>query len=93
MVIFYSGFDELFASSQPKNAINIKKAQTFINSLEASMGSTEAWHPLHTYFLLRSETLRNVFMISDGHINNEEATLNAVHDNAMYTRLFTFGVR
>ena len=57
------------------------------------MGSTEAWHPLHAYFLLKSETLRNVFLISDGHINNEEATLNAVHQNAMYTRLFTCGVR
>ncbi|XP_072018547.1 protein mono-ADP-ribosyltransferase PARP4-like [Amphiura filiformis] len=92
IVVFGTAFDELFASSQPKNDINTKKAQTFVNSLEASMGSTEAWHPLHAYFLLKAETLRNVFLISDGHINNEEATLNAVHDNAMYTRLFTFGV-
>ncbi|XP_072018403.1 protein mono-ADP-ribosyltransferase PARP4-like [Amphiura filiformis] len=92
IVVFGTAFDELFASSQPKNGINTKKAQTFINSLEASMGSTEAWHPLHAYFLLKAETLRNVYLISDGHINNEEATLNAVHDNAMYTRLFTFGV-
>jgi hypothetical protein len=50
--------------------------------------------PLHSIFLLKPEnSLRNIFVISDGHVNNEETTLKAVHDNCQHTRVFTFGVR
>ena len=57
------------------------------------MGNTEALRPLQSYFLLGGrETTRNVFLISDGHINAEELTLLAVKDNAPQTRLFTFAV-
>jgi hypothetical protein len=38
-------------------------------------------------------SVRNIFVISDGHVNNEETTLRAVHDNCQHTRIFTFGVR
>lgn len=59
----------------------------------ATMGNTEVLRPLHAYFLLGSgATTRNVFLISDGHINAEELTLVAVRDNAPQTRLFTFAV-
>ena len=57
------------------------------------MGNTEALRPLHSYYLLGGgETTRNVFLISDGHINAEELTLLAVKDHAPQTRLFTFAV-
>ena len=59
----------------------------------ATMGNTEALRPLHSYFLLGGGgPTRNVFLISDGHINAEELTLAAVKDNAPQTRLFTFAV-
>jgi hypothetical protein len=58
------------------------------------MGNTEVYRPLHSIFLLKPEnSLRNIFVISDGHVNNEETTLKAVHDNCQHTRVFTFGVR
>ena len=58
------------------------------------MGNTEIYRPLHTYFLLaHREGIRNVILVSDGHINNEEMTLQAVKAARGHTRLFTCGVR
>ena len=57
------------------------------------MGNTEVLQPLHAYFLLGGGVAtRNVFLLSDGHINAEELTMQTVRDNAPRTRLFTFAV-
>jgi hypothetical protein len=57
------------------------------------MGNTEVYRPLHSIFLLKPEnSLRNIFVISDGHVNNEETTLKAVHDNCQHTRVITTAV-
>ncbi|XP_033101567.1 protein mono-ADP-ribosyltransferase PARP4-like, partial [Anneissia japonica] len=86
-------FDELFPASQPVTNANISVAKTFIRNVQAKMGNTEVWRPLHAYFLLSdTNCLRNIFLISDGHINNEESTLNSIQLNAKNNRVFTFGI-
>ena len=90
---FYTAFEELFPNSQPKSESSVQAATTFINQARATQGNTDAWRPLHTYFLLRSEGLQNMFLVSDGHINNEESTLQAIAANNQHCRVFTFGVR
>ena len=73
---------------------NLKNLCVLLQSIQANMGNTEVYRPLHSIFLLKPEnSLRNIFVISDGHVNNEETTLKAVHDNCQHTRVFTFGVR
>ncbi|XP_033122166.1 protein mono-ADP-ribosyltransferase PARP4-like [Anneissia japonica] len=93
IITFGTNFDELFPASQPATNANISVAKTFIRNVQAKMGNTEVWRPLHAYFLLSdTNCLRNIFLISDGHINNEESTLNAIQLNAKNNRVFTFGI-
>ena len=65
-----------------------------IQNTEAVLGNTQVFRPLHAYFLLkRQNAVRNVLLVSDGHINNAEMTVQAVKEARSHTRLFTCGVR
>uniref|UniRef100_A0A3Q3SUW4 Poly [ADP-ribose] polymerase n=1 Tax=Mastacembelus armatus TaxID=205130 RepID=A0A3Q3SUW4_9TELE len=56
-------------------------------------GSTELWRPLRALSLLPpSRGLRNLLLLSDGHIQNTEFTLQLLRDNVQHSRLFTFGL-
>ncbi|XP_063404028.1 uncharacterized protein LOC134687563 isoform X2 [Mytilus trossulus] len=93
IVLFGTCYRELFPTGQKKSKSTLKIAEQFVKDIQANMGSTEVYRPLHSFFLLKPEnSLRNVFILSDGHINNEETTLKAVRDNCQHTRIFTFGV-
>lgn len=94
IITFGTTYDGLFVNSKANNTHHRSQAEKFIQSMKANMGNTEAYRPLHAYFLLNSkQTTKNVFLVSDGHINNEEETLKAVGDNYQNTRVFTLGVR
>uniref|UniRef100_A0A087X8Z0 Poly [ADP-ribose] polymerase n=1 Tax=Poecilia formosa TaxID=48698 RepID=A0A087X8Z0_POEFO len=55
-------------------------------------GSTELWRPLRALSLLPpSAGVRNLLLLSDGHIQNAAATLQLLRDNAQHSRLFTCG--
>ena len=63
------------------------------------MGSTDVWRPLRSLFLLSSGAVdsstlppRNVFLVTDGHMTEEQPTLQAIRQAVHTTRLFTFGV-
>uniref|UniRef100_A0A8C4EJQ4 Poly [ADP-ribose] polymerase n=1 Tax=Dicentrarchus labrax TaxID=13489 RepID=A0A8C4EJQ4_DICLA len=56
-------------------------------------GSTELWRPLRALSLLPpSRGVRNLLLLSDGHIQNTEFTLQLLRDNAQHSRLFTCGL-
>ncbi|XP_036417467.1 protein mono-ADP-ribosyltransferase PARP4 isoform X2 [Colossoma macropomum] len=70
-----------------------KLAKNFIMSSPAVGGSTELWRPLRSLNLLPpSHGVRDVLLISDGHIQNQPQTLQLVRENARHTRLFTCGL-
>lgn len=93
VVVFGTAFKELFPSCVIKNPSNLKKAAEFVKALSATMGNTEVIRPMHTFYLLRHESsIQNVFLISDGHINNEEAMLSNAMKHSQHTRIFTMGV-
>ncbi|XP_062607148.1 protein mono-ADP-ribosyltransferase PARP4-like, partial [Saccostrea cucullata] len=93
VVSFGTAFQELFPSSQPASKFNIQAAKQFIQRLQADEGNTELCRPLNSYYLLKPESYtRNIFLISDGHINNEETTLSKISQNYQHTRVFTLGV-
>lgn len=57
-------------------------------------GSTELWRPLRALSLLPpSRGVRNLLLLSDGHIQNAAFTLQLLRDGAQNTRLFTCGLR
>uniref|UniRef100_A0A669EH35 Poly [ADP-ribose] polymerase n=1 Tax=Oreochromis niloticus TaxID=8128 RepID=A0A669EH35_ORENI len=56
-------------------------------------GGTEMWRPLRALSLLPpSRGIRNLLLLSDGHIQNTELTLKLLRDNAQHSRLFTCGL-
>uniref|UniRef100_A0A7N6BL54 Poly [ADP-ribose] polymerase n=1 Tax=Anabas testudineus TaxID=64144 RepID=A0A7N6BL54_ANATE len=56
-------------------------------------GSTELWRPLQALNLLPpTRGIRNILLLSDGHIQNAELTLKLLRENAQHSRLFTCGL-
>lgn len=88
---FGTGYKELF--SYPMYITNNKVATEFIMSAASAMGNTDFWKVLRYLSLLYpSEGLRNILLISDGHLQSESLTLQLVKRNIHHTRLFTCAV-
>uniref|UniRef100_A0A3B5AK68 Poly [ADP-ribose] polymerase n=1 Tax=Stegastes partitus TaxID=144197 RepID=A0A3B5AK68_9TELE len=55
--------------------------------------NTELWRPLRALSLLPpSAGVRNLLLLSDGHIQNSEVSLKLLRDDAQHSRLFTCGL-
>ncbi|XP_067299714.1 protein mono-ADP-ribosyltransferase PARP4-like isoform X2 [Pseudorasbora parva] len=68
-------------------------ARQFIMSCSCSGGSTELWRPLQSLSLLPPcRGVRNILLLSDGHVQNQPLTLQLVRENSCHTRLFTCGL-
>ncbi|XP_028847905.1 protein mono-ADP-ribosyltransferase PARP4 isoform X2 [Denticeps clupeoides] len=88
------GTDQTEAFLQPQLVKEAyEPAKKFIMSSPPVGGSTELWRPLRSLSLLPpSKGVRNVLLISDGHIHNPALTLQLVQNNSSHTRLFTCGL-
>uniref|UniRef100_A0A8B9X2Q8 Poly [ADP-ribose] polymerase n=1 Tax=Bos mutus grunniens TaxID=30521 RepID=A0A8B9X2Q8_BOSMU len=63
------------------------------SSATPTMGNTDFWKTLRYLSLLYpSHVLRNILLISDGHLQNESLTLQLVRRSVPHTRLFSCGV-
>ncbi|XP_035248728.1 protein mono-ADP-ribosyltransferase PARP4 isoform X2 [Anguilla anguilla] len=83
---------ELFLSSQCCSKA-LLPATKFVMSSPPVGGSTELWRPLRSLSLLPpSSGIRNLLLISDGHVQNEALTLKLVRESIQHTRVFTCGV-
>ncbi|XP_060597096.1 uncharacterized protein LOC132751015 isoform X2 [Ruditapes philippinarum] len=93
VIVFGTAWKELFPTCVAKTSSNMKQASEFVMSLSPTMGNTEVVRPLHTFYLMKQEnSMQNVLLISDGHMNNTELLLNSVRTNCQHTRVFTVGV-
>ena len=92
IVVFGSGFDDLFPCPKINTKLNLSIAEKFIQGLEANKGSTIALRPLQSFFLLNCCT-QNVFLLSDGHLSSTDALFRAAKTHSSHTRIFTMGVR
>uniref|UniRef100_A0A8C1YZY3 Poly [ADP-ribose] polymerase n=1 Tax=Cyprinus carpio TaxID=7962 RepID=A0A8C1YZY3_CYPCA len=62
-------------------------------SCSGSGGSTDLWRPLRILSLLPPcRGVRNILLLSDGHVQNQPLTLQLVRENSCHTRLFTCGL-
>ncbi|XP_015749941.1 PREDICTED: poly [ADP-ribose] polymerase 4-like [Acropora digitifera] len=95
IILFGSKNSELFPCSRRKDEA-FGEAEKFIKSLKANKGGTELWRVLQKLSLLpaisTADHPRNLFLISDGHVTEEETSLNFIRKNCQCDRLFTFGV-
>ncbi|XP_078305685.1 protein mono-ADP-ribosyltransferase PARP4 isoform X2 [Panthera onca] len=91
IVKFGTGYKELF--SYPKYITSNNVPTEFIMSATPTMGNTDFWKTLRYLNLLYpSQGLRNILLISDGHLQNESLTLQLVKRNVRHTRLFSCGI-
>ncbi|XP_014646672.1 PREDICTED: poly [ADP-ribose] polymerase 4 [Ceratotherium simum simum] len=91
IVRFGTGYMELF--SYPKYITSNNMPTEFIKSASPTMGNTDFWKTLRYLNLLYpSQGLRNILLISDGHLQNESLTLQLVRRNVQHTRLFSCGI-
>ncbi|KAM4608690.1 protein mono-ADP-ribosyltransferase PARP4 [Polymixia lowei] len=92
VVFFGTDHTEAFLEARPLMEA-LQPAKKFIMSSPPVGGSTELWRPLRGLSLLPpSHGLRNLLLLSDGHIQNPSLTLQLVRDNAKHSRLFTCGL-
>ncbi|XP_069058393.1 protein mono-ADP-ribosyltransferase PARP4 isoform X2 [Pleurodeles waltl] len=91
IIKFGTSYEEFCTYSRRQSDLEL--LEKFIKSAKPSMGNTDFWKPLHSLSLLvPSKGIRNILLISDGHIQNESGTFQIVKNNAKHTRLFTCGV-
>ncbi|XP_036893177.1 protein mono-ADP-ribosyltransferase PARP4 isoform X2 [Sturnira hondurensis] len=91
IVKFGSGYKELFPF--PKFITSRDVPAEFITSALPTMGNTDFWKTLRYLSLLPpSQGLRNILLISDGHLQEERLTLQLVKRHVQHTRLFSCGV-
>ncbi|XP_064131494.1 protein mono-ADP-ribosyltransferase PARP4 isoform X1 [Loxodonta africana] len=90
IVKFGTSYKELF--SYPKYITSNDMPTEFIMAATPTMGNTDFWKTLRYLNLLYpSQGLRNILLISDGHIQNESLTFKLVKRNVQHTRMFTCG--
>lgn len=92
----FTGSFDLFPRSVQKDRSSLVMATHFIQKCSPTLGNSELLLPLQSCFLLSPEdgTTKNVFIITDGHLNNETAVMKLVRDsNSKNVRVFLLGVR
>ncbi|XP_035770641.1 protein mono-ADP-ribosyltransferase PARP4, partial [Neolamprologus brichardi] len=92
VVLFGTDHTEAFLTVTPLGEV-YEEAQRFIKRSAPLGGGTELWRPLRALSLLPpSRGIRNLLLLSDGHVQNTELTLKLLRDDARHSRLFTCGL-
>jgi hypothetical protein len=91
---FGSRFEKLFPHSVEYNEASLQKAQEHCDRLVANLGGTEILPPLLDIFKERPKEgiPRQVFLMTDGEVQNTKECIDCVRKNAETTRVFTFGI-
>uniref|UniRef100_A0A8C1E1X5 Poly [ADP-ribose] polymerase n=1 Tax=Cyprinus carpio carpio TaxID=630221 RepID=A0A8C1E1X5_CYPCA len=92
IISFSTDYKEAFPAPVPLDEAS-EAARKFIMSCSGSGGSTDLWRPLRILSLLPPcRGVRNILLLSDGHVQNQPLTLQLVQENSCHTRLFTCGL-
>uniref|UniRef100_A0A673KKC3 Poly [ADP-ribose] polymerase n=1 Tax=Sinocyclocheilus rhinocerous TaxID=307959 RepID=A0A673KKC3_9TELE len=92
IISFSTDYKEAFPAPVPLDEES-EAARKFIMSCSGSGGSTDLWRPLRILSLLPPcRGVRNILLLSDGHVQNQPLTLQLVRENSCHTRFFTCGL-
>ncbi len=88
VIAFGSNFKHLFHTSSEYTKSSVDKAIQFANSLQASLGGTELLDPLRWIFKQERQgnLAKQVFILTDGGVNNTQQLLNTVKKNRHQAR-------
>jgi Ca-activated chloride channel family protein len=94
IVGFGSTHQALFGKARPYTQENLDEAARHVQSMDADLGGTEILPALQSV-LIRSQSegkTRQVILLTDGEVTNEEAVLELAAQHARDTRIFVFGI-
>jgi len=95
IVRFGSNYEKLFKTPNDYNKENKKIAIQLAETTSADLGGTEMYECLKSVLEDKrtiTEFKRQVFVLTDGGISNQDATLKLVADNSKENRIFSFGI-
>uniref|UniRef100_H3DDY7 Poly [ADP-ribose] polymerase n=1 Tax=Tetraodon nigroviridis TaxID=99883 RepID=H3DDY7_TETNG len=88
IILFGTDHSEAFLTARPLGEAE-GEVKSFVKRFTPVGGSTELWRPLRALSLLPpSRGLRNLLLLSDGHVQNPELTLQLLRDGVQHSRLF-----
>ena len=91
---FGDAYKKVFEDSFPYNNDTLKAAQKQISLMKSDMGGTNIGGPLEAILKkpLKKGYPRQVFILTDGAVNNTELIIQIVKQNIKYSRVHTIGV-
>ena len=98
LIGFGSTAHSLFDQPMELNQKNFKIGSEFIDRLKANLGGTEIGEPFKLAFSteLANQTMRNIFLLTDGRVANEEKIFKLIEENREetndQTRIFSLGI-
>lgn len=71
-----------------------KKAMRYLGGVEADLGGTELLSPLQDVLAtpMKVDGVRDVILLTDGEVSNEDAIIRLARGHRNTTRIFTFGI-
>ena len=91
---FGSRFERFKPESVPFNDDTLTEATNHVNNFRANLGGTNIYDPLDSIFKQPTKPgyPRQVFILTDGEVNNKDRCIDLVRRNVNTTRLFAFGI-
>merc|ERR1719266_820194 len=92
---FGSRFSCLFdKGSKSYDDTTLDAAKMHTNQMTANFGGTEVYRPLEAIFKEKPITsyTKQIFLLTDGAVSNNQSVIKLVKDNCMNSRLFTLGL-
>ena len=92
---FGSRFSSMFQDgSQKYDDFTLDAAKSHANEMSANYGGTEVYSPLQAIFNEKSIPgyAKQIFLLTDGAVSNDDYVIKLVKDNSMNARVFTLGL-
>ena len=94
---FGSNFELYDKKPKEYNKENIKISLKIIEELEANLGGTDIYSPLkyiydNPQYYDEINLPRNIFLLTDGYINNKAETLNLIEVNSSIYNIYSIGI-
>lgn len=92
--LFGSTFSRLYPRSESHNKNTMEAALQYLSEAEASLGGTEVLAPLNDIYekALKKGFHRDIILITDGEIGNEDQVMDLVRGHADQTNVYTVGI-
>ena len=91
---FGSRFDSLFPESVSYTDETLERAKSHVGQMTANYGGTNIYEPLQNIFKVEPKEgfLRQIFVLTDGAVSNEQNVIALVKSNSQFGRVFSLGL-